>query len=69
MILVTNYIAVAISLGLLAPWAIVRAYRYRIEHLAITTNRDLESFISAEREEVDAFSEEFGDFFDVDLGL
>ncbi len=66
---ITNAIGIVVSLGLLIPWAAIRMARYRIEHLALLSDGDLESFIAGEQEQVSAAGEEIAEFFDIDVGL
>lgn len=66
---VSNAVAVALSAGLLMPWATVRLARYRLSHLAIGTCGDLDLFRAENIGEVGAAGEEIGDIFGVDIGI
>jgi len=57
---VTNTLAIAISLGLLMPWA---------KMTSLVVVGDLNDFIGAQPEGQSAFGEEMGEVFDMDLGL
>lgn len=66
---VTNTIAILLSLGLLIPWSMIRSARYRAKTLSLLTATSLDSFIANQQEQVSALGEEFGDIFDIDVGL
>ena len=68
-IVVTNTIATMLSLGFFHPFAQVRTYRYRIEHLTLLSAGDLDQFVAAEREQVSALGDEAADFLDFDIGI
>ena len=68
-ILVTNVLGVVFTLGLFHPVAQVRAYRYKIAHLALAPNGDLSQFVAAELKEISALGDEVSDFLDFDFGL
>lgn len=65
---VSNAIAIAISLGLLIPWAQVRYARYRVEHMAVI-GRDFDKFVAAKANDVKATGEEIGEMFGLNFGL
>ena len=69
MLILTNSLATALTLGLFSPWAIIRTLRYRIGHLTLLADEDPDRFVAAEEEQVSALGEEVGDFFDMDIGL
>lgn len=70
MILVlTNSLGIALTLGLFFPFAKVRTVKYRLQHLALLASGDIQGFIDDEQEPVSAIAEEAGDFFDMDFGL
>jgi uncharacterized membrane protein YjgN (DUF898 family) len=69
MLVITNSLGVALTLGLFFPWAKVRTVRYKLEHVAMHIAGDLEGFIAGETEQVTAIGEEVGDFFDMDFGI
>jgi uncharacterized membrane protein YjgN (DUF898 family) len=66
---VTNTLAMAVSLGLLMPWAKIRTARYRAQMTSVVVAGDLENFIGAQPEGQSAFGEEMGEVFDMDLGF
>ncbi|MFB3884407.1 MAG: YjgN family protein [Thermodesulfobacteriota bacterium] len=66
---VTNALGIAVSLGLLIPWAVMRTLRYRAENLRGLQEGELSEFQGGERSAVTAIGAETVDFFDVDLSL
>ncbi len=69
MLVLTNSLGVAVTLGLFYPWAKVRTVQYKLQHLSLLASGDLEGFIADEEKQVSAIGEEVGDFFDMDFGL
>jgi uncharacterized membrane protein YjgN (DUF898 family) len=69
MLILTNSLATALTIGLFSPWAIIRTLRYRLGHLTLLADEDPEGFVAGEEEQVSALGEEVGDFFDFDIGL
>lgn len=69
MLVLTNSLATALTLGLFSPWAIIRTLRYRLDHLTLLADEDPEQFVAGEEEQVSALGEEVGDFLDMDIGL
>ena len=69
MLVLTNTLATALTLGIFSPWAVIRTQRYRLGHLTLLADEDPEPFVAAEEEQVSALGEEVGDFFDMDIGL
>jgi uncharacterized membrane protein YjgN (DUF898 family) len=65
----TNTLAMALSLGLLMPWAKIRTARYRASVTAIEPAGDFDGFISAQSSQQSALGEEMGEIFDLDLGM
>ena len=64
-----NSLLIGLTLGLWSPCAKVALTRYRLEHLQGISTFDLDSFVTAEEEKVSALGEEFGEAFDVDVGI
>ena len=64
-----NLLAIACSAGLLIPWAVVRAYRYRLEHFAIIADDDLVHEANPVLPRVGAAGQELGDVLNLDLGI
>ncbi len=69
MLMLTNTLATALTLGLFYPWAKVRNARYAAEHVRVVADGDLDAFAAQQRDEVSALGGEIGDIFDVDMGL
>ncbi len=69
MVYLTNWLMIALTLGLAMPWAKVRLAHYRAEHLALLADGPLDEFITAEEERVGTLGEEIGEAFDLDIGL
>jgi len=66
----SNVVAIVLSAGLLIPWAKVRMLRYRLSRFTLrAVPQDLERFLAAQREHVEATGAEMGDALDLDLGL
>lgn len=65
----TNILAIALSFGLMVPWAKVRTARYRMNKLQLIPAGNLDQFVQAERNHVTALGEEMGDVFDIDIGI
>jgi uncharacterized membrane protein YjgN (DUF898 family) len=68
-IVLTNTLATVLTLGFFHPFAMVRAYRYKIQHLALLPEGDVDQFIAAELKETSALGDEMSDFMDFDFGL
>ncbi len=68
-IYLSSAVAIMLSIGLLIPWAAVRLARYRIGRTALVAHGNLDQFVSAVSEEVDAIGEEIGDIFDIDIEI
>ncbi len=65
----TNTLAMALSLGLLMPWAKIRTARYRVSMTAVEPAGDFNGFIAAQSSRQSALGEEMGEVFDMDLGM
>ena len=67
---VTNLLAIVASLGLLIPWAKVRMMRYKLACFTmIADTQEIERFVGTARDAITATGDEFGEAFDLDLGL
>lgn len=69
MLMLTNTLAVVLTMGLFYPWAKVRNARYAAGHIGLVAEGELDAFAAAQREEVSALGGEIGDVFDVDMGI
>ena len=66
----SNVVAIILSIGLLIPWAKVRKTRYWLSCFTVSAvSEELERFVAAERERVEATGAELGDALDLDLGI
>ena len=66
---ITNTLAIIVSLGMLIPWAVIRTLRFRLDHLVVSGDSDLDQFIADETAEQRALGEELGDAFDLGIGI
>lgn len=64
-----NGLMIALSLGLMIPWALTRLANYRAECTQLNTVGDFDHFVAAEQQQVSALGEEFGEVFDFEVGL
>ncbi len=64
-----NLFAIAATAGLLIPWAVIRTLRYRLENFTITDQGADVYQANPALERVGATGQEFGDIFNLDLGL
>jgi len=69
MLVLTNTLATALTLGFFHPWAKVRTMRYKVQHLTLIAAGDLNAFVAEKQKEVGAIGDASSDFFDFDLGL
>lgn len=67
LILLSNAVAIALSLGLLIPWAQIRLARYRAEHMNVHLADDWRDYIAAKDSLGSALGEEVGEAFDVEV--
>ncbi len=65
----SNLVAIVFTLGLMAPWAHVRLYRYLCSHTHYKTVGDIGSFIDRSTPEMSAVSEEIADLEGLEFGL
>jgi uncharacterized membrane protein YjgN (DUF898 family) len=68
-ITVSNFVLVALTLGLFIPWAMVRLTKYRAECVRLLPATDLQEFVAAEPEAIGAVGEEAAAVFDFDIAL
>lgn len=64
----TNSIAILFTLGLFYPWAKVRMTSFLVESLELQAS-DVDSFVAAAEEASSALGEEFGEAFDLGIGV
>jgi uncharacterized membrane protein YjgN (DUF898 family) len=68
-ILVTNFAAMIVTLGLFYPWAKVRSMRYQLANTGVIADGDLNQFVAEANQGVSAVGEEVSDIFDIDFGF
>lgn len=68
-LMLTNMLALVLTLGLFYPWARVRTARYAAEHIRLEAEGDLDDFAAGQRQELSAMGSEVGDLFDMDVGI
>ena len=64
-----NIFAVALSAGLLIPWAAIRTLRYRLECFSIVVEGEPVHEANPDLPRVGAAGQEIGDMFNLDLGV
>jgi uncharacterized membrane protein YjgN (DUF898 family) len=65
----SNLLAIAFTLGLATPWAVVRAMRYRASKTTVVASGPLDGFAQAEAQQVSVAGEEVAELFDIDIAL
>jgi uncharacterized membrane protein YjgN (DUF898 family) len=65
----TNGLAIMLSLGLMIPWAQVRAAQYRAQCTELNAAGSMDNFVAVTQQKVSALGEEFGEAFDLEIGL
>ncbi|HUP90719.1 MAG TPA: DUF898 family protein, partial [Solimonas sp.] len=65
----TNFLGILLTLGLFAPWAMVRVARYRAACLQMLPASSLDLFVAEQEQAVGAMGEETAEMFDFDIGL
>lgn len=65
----SNLLAIAFTLGLATPWAVVRAMRYRASMTTAIASGSLDGFAQAEAQQVSVAGEEAAELFDIDIAL
>jgi uncharacterized membrane protein YjgN (DUF898 family) len=68
-IYVTNLIAIALSIGLLTPWAQMRILKYQLDNTWVDVSGGIDAVVAVQSQSVSSLGEEIGDVFDVDIGL
>src|SRR6266699_1806081 len=65
----SNLLAIAFTLGLAAPWAEVRAMRYRASKTTAIASGPLDGFAEGQVQQLSAAGEEVAELFDIDIAL
>lgn len=68
-IIMSNWLAKIISLGLLTPWAAIRLYKYQAESLKLVLIDHPDHLINQLQQDHSAIAEELSDIFDLDISL
>jgi uncharacterized membrane protein YjgN (DUF898 family) len=68
-IAVSNFVLVALTLGLFMPWAAVRLARYRASCTSLEIEGSLDSIVADAEQRIAATGEETAELFDIDIGL
>ncbi|MGH8444840.1 MAG: DUF898 family protein, partial [Solimonas sp.] len=68
-IVVSNFVLVAVTLGLFMPWAAVRLARYRAECTSLELDGPLDVIVAGAGQQIGAAGEETAELFDIDIGL
>lgn len=69
LIYLTNFLGIVLTLGFYKPFADIRLAKYRIEHMMLVADGDLEAFVAEQKSTVGAFGEEATEVFDVDIAF
>jgi uncharacterized membrane protein YjgN (DUF898 family) len=65
----SNFFLVAVTLGLFIPWASVRMAKFQLEAVRLVPAGDLQQFVDAAPDDVDAVGMEAASAFDFDISL
>ena len=65
----SNLLIIVATLGLGVAWAKVRSARYHLGNLDFVASEDLDGFAAARRRNVSALGDEFGEVFDLEVGI
>ncbi|MEM9628811.1 MAG: YjgN family protein [Pseudomonadota bacterium] len=65
----SNLVVIALSIGLMIPWARIRMARYQIEQMSLIPAGSLDTLVSDEKNRTAALGDEMGEGMDLDLGL
>jgi len=66
-VLVTNILLLIVTLGLAAPFCMVRLFKYKIDRLSISGPTSIDEFVNARETELRAFGDEAADVYDLDI--
>lgn len=68
-IIITNFLAIIVSIGLLRPWTAVRTWRYLADHTALEINGSMDGFIAGQEDSGNVVAGEYLDIEGIDFGL
>ena len=66
---ITNFLGVALTLGLYMPFAAIRMLRFKLESMGVAASGDLSEFVSGQQQQASATGEETAEMFDVDISF
>jgi len=69
MVMITNLLMVAFTLGLATPWAKVRMARLMLANTLVDTSVGFDEYITQQQNSVGAIGEQIGEAFDVDMDI
>ncbi|MGI9493754.1 MAG: DUF898 family protein, partial [Geminicoccaceae bacterium] len=65
----SNLVVIALTIGLMIPWARIRMTRYQIERMSLIPHGDLNTLVGEQQGNIGAYGDELGEGMDLDLGL
>lgn len=68
-IIITNFLAIIVSIGLLRPWTAVRTWRYLADNTALEIHGSMDGFIAGQEESGNVVAGEYLDIEGIDFGL
>ena len=68
-VLVTNFLAIILSLSLALPWAKVRMAKLVLENTWVDTQSGFDEYLTQKQTEQSSLGEQIGDAFDIDVGI
>ena len=68
-IIITNFLAIIVSIGLLRPWTAVRTWRYLADNTALEVNGSMDGFIAGQEDSGNVVAGEYLDIEGIDFGL
>ena len=68
-VMVTNFLAVIFTLGLLLPWAKVRMARLYLTNTHVSTDSGFDEYVTQKQKEESSLGDQIGDAFDIDVGI
>jgi len=69
LMMVTNFIAIIVTVGLAMPWAKVRLARLILENTQVGAEGGFDEYMTQKHDESSSLGDQIGDAFDVDVGL
>jgi uncharacterized membrane protein YjgN (DUF898 family) len=65
----TNFIGIALTVGLFIPFAAIRMTRFKLEAMGVAVSGDLSGFVADQQLQATAAGEETAEMFDVDISF